>query len=61
MQTQVPRITGLADTVKLVYKDHARDQQNTFLIHRLYLYAGWIPWTVYLWGLVKYGVYLQVV
>ncbi len=47
-------------TVKLVYKDHTtctRDQQSVILIHRWSLYAGYITWKVYPWGLVKCGLY----
>ena len=48
-------------TVKLVYKDHPRDQQNIVLIHRWSLYTGSITWTVYTWGLLTCGLYKQVV
>ena len=48
-------------TVKLVYKDHPRDQQNVLLIHRWSLYAGLIAWRVYTMGPVKCGLYKQVV
>ncbi len=34
-------------TVKHVYKDHPRDQQNIVLIHRWSLYAGLITWKVH--------------
>ena len=51
----------LDNTVKLVYKDHPRDQQSVILIHRWSLYAGYITWKVYPWGLVKCGLYKQVV
>ncbi len=44
-----------------LYKDHPRDQQSMVLIHRWSLYAGLITWKVYLWGLVKCGLYKQVV
>ncbi len=49
------------DTVKLVYKDHHRDQQNVVLIHRWSLYAGPITQKVYQWRPVKCGLYKQVV
>ncbi len=49
------------NTVKLVYKDHPRDQQNMVLIHRWSLYTGSISWTVYTSGLLKCGLYKQVV
>ncbi len=48
-------------TVKLVYKDHPKDQQNMVLIHGWSLYAGSIAWKVYPWGPVKCGLYKQVV
>ena len=47
--------------MKLVYKDHPRDQQTVVLIHRWSLYAGSITWKVYPWGLVKCSLYKQVV
>ncbi len=47
--------------MKLVYKDHPRDQQNVVLIRRWSLYAGSIPWKVYPWGPVICGLYKQVV
>ncbi len=53
-------VTG-STTVKLVYKDHPRDQQNVVLIHRWSLYARSIVWKVYTWGPVKCGLYKQVV
>ncbi len=34
-------------TVKLVYKDHPRDEENVVVIHRWSLYAGSITWKVY--------------
>ncbi len=48
-------------TVKRVFKDHPRDQQNVVLIHRWFLYAGSMTWKVYAWGPVKCGLYKQVV
>ncbi len=48
-------------TVKLVYKDHPRDQRNVVLIHRWSLYEGLIAWKVYTMGPVKCGLYKQVV
>ncbi len=51
----------VAITVKLVYKDHPRDQQNVVLIHRWSLYAGSITWKGYTWGPVNCGLYKQVV
>ncbi len=48
-------------TVKLVYKDHPRDQQNVVLINRWSLHAGLITWMCILLGLVKGGLYKQVV
>ncbi len=48
-------------TLKLVYKDHPRDQQYVVLIHGWSLYASWIIWKVYTWGPVKCGFYKQVV
>ncbi len=47
-------------TVKLVYKDHPRNQQNAFL-HRWSLYAGLIRRKVIILGLVKGGLYKQMV
>ncbi len=38
-------------TVKLVYKDHPRDQQYVVPIHRWSLHGGSITWKVYHWGL----------
>ena len=35
------------NTVKLVYKNHPRDQQNVVFIYRWSLYAGSIAWKVY--------------
>ena len=35
------------NTVKLVYKDRPRDQQNAVLIHMWSLYAGSTAWKVY--------------
>ncbi len=52
-----------AHTVKLVYKDHPRDQQNVVLIHVIHrwsLYAGSVPWKVYPCG-PECGLYQQVV
>ena len=46
-------------TVKLVYKDQYRDQQNVTLIHRWSLHAGSIAWNVYTWGPVQCGLYKQ--
>ncbi len=46
-----------ANTVKLVYKDHARDQPNVLLIHRWSLYEGLIAWKVYTMGPVNCGLY----
>ncbi len=40
-------------TVKLVYKDHPRDQQNVVLIQRWSL--GSKTWKVYPWGPIKCG------
>ncbi len=51
----------MQSTVKLVYKDHYRDQQNTALIHTWSLYAGSLILKVYPWGPVKCGLYKQVV
>ena len=51
----------LRSTVKLVYKDYPRDQQNVVPIHRWSLYAGSIAWKIYTWGPVKCGLYKQVV
>ncbi len=48
-------------TVKLVYKDHPRDQLNVVLIHRWSLYAGSMTWEVYPWGPVKCDLHKQVV
>ncbi len=53
-------------TVKLVYKDHPRDQHNVVLLHRWSLYTGSITRKVYLcgpmkYGLYKHGLYIQVV
>ena len=48
-------------TVKLVYKDHPRDQQSVVLIHMWSLYAGSTVQKVYTWGPVKCGLYKQVV
>ncbi len=47
--------------MKLVYKDHPRDQQNAVLIHRWSLYTGSITWEVYPCWPVKCGLYKQVV
>ena len=44
-------------TVKLVYKDQPRDQQNVVLIHRWSLYRGRIAWKVCTWGPVTCGLY----
>ncbi len=52
---------AMAGTVKLMYKDYPKDQQNVALIHRWSLYTGAIPWTVYPWVLVKCGLYKQLV
>ncbi len=49
------------NTVKLVYKDHSRDQQDMALIHRWPLYAGSTTWKVYPCGPVNCGLYKQVV
>ncbi len=51
----------MQNTVKFVYKDHPRDQQNMVLIHRWSLYAGSIAWKLYSCGLVKRSLYKQVV
>ncbi len=51
----------LKHTVKLVYKDRLRDQQNVVLIHRWSLYVGSITWKIYPWGPVQCGLYKQVV
>ncbi len=51
----------LTYTVKFVYKDHPRDQQNVVLIHRWALYAGSIAWKIYPRGPAKCGLYKQVV
>ncbi len=48
-------------TMKLFYKDHARDQQNVVLIHRWSLYTGIIAWKTYTWRPVKCCLYKQVV
>ena len=48
-------------TVKLVYKDHRRDQHNLVLIYRWSLKAGSITWKVYPWGCIHCGLYKQVV
>ncbi len=62
---QMPQAAGVpwskTYTVKPVYKDHPRDQQNVVLIHRWSLYADSIAWKVYPWGPVKCGLYKQVV
>ena len=42
-----PPINQIAYTMKLVYIDHPRDQQNVVFIHRWSLYAGSIAWKVY--------------
>ncbi len=47
-------------TVKIVYKDHPRDQQNVVLIHRWSLYAGSIAWKVYTLISVECDLYKQV-
>ncbi len=48
--------------VKLVFKDHPREQQNVVLTHRWSLYAGSVILNVlHLWGPVKCGLYNQVV
>ncbi len=47
--------------MKPVYKDHPRDQQNMFIIHRWSLYAGSTAWKVYTRVPVKCGLYKQVV
>ncbi len=58
---------GLLYTVKLVYKDHGRDQQNVVLIHRWSLCTGSVTWKAYPEGPVKMqslwtgGLYTQVV
>ena len=50
------------NTVKLVYKDHSRDQPNVVLhIHRWSLYTGSISCKVYCWGPIKCGLYKEVV
>ncbi len=54
-------MTDFSYTVKLVYKDHPKDQQNVVLIYRWSLYAGSIAWKLYTWGTVKGGLYKQVV
>ena len=51
----------VSSTVKLVYKDHPRDQQNAVLIHRWSLYAGSATWKVHPRGAAKCGLYKQVV
>ncbi len=38
----------IANTVKFVYKDHPREQQNVVFIHRWSLYAGSIAWKVHI-------------
>ncbi len=48
-------------TVKLVCKDHTRDQPNVVLIHRWSLYASLTKRKVYLWRPMKCGLYKQVV
>ncbi len=48
-------------TVKLVYKDQSRDQQNVVLINRWSLYSGSITCYEYPWGPVNYGFYKHVV
>ncbi len=55
------RVCVLSCTVKPVYKDHSRDQQNVVLIHRCSLYAGSIAWQIYTCVPVKCGLYKQVV
>ena len=49
----------ISNTMKPLYKDHLRDQQNIVLIHRWSLYAASIKWQVYIWMLVTCGLYKQ--
>ena len=49
----------ISNTMKPLYKDHLRDQQNIVLIHRWSLYAASIKWQVYIWVLVTCGFYKQ--
>ena len=48
--------------LKLVYKDHPRDQQTMVLLHRcFFLYISSTTWKLYSWRPVKCGLYGQVV
>ncbi len=47
--------------MKLLCKDHPRDQQNVVLIHRWSIYAGSVTFKLYPWGPVKCGLYKQVI
>ncbi len=47
--------------MKLVHKDHPRDQQNVVLIHRWSLNVGSMAWKIYTRGPLKCGLYKQVV